>query len=77
MTSYIGALDKTKMDKEKRLQVLDITVVIVLFIVACVAGKVVMIHVSDTWIGFNGPAIGILAVGELVWWRIRKRLIKK
>lgn len=65
------------LDKERELQVLDITVVIVLFFVACFTGKYVMTYVSDPWLGFTCPAIGVLAVGELVWWRIRKRLNKK
>ena len=64
-------------DKERRIQILDIAVVIVLFIVGCIVGKLVMVHVSDTWIAFNGPAIGILAVGELIWWRARKKILKK
>ena len=65
---------KTKMDKERKLQVLDITVVIVLFILACAVGKLVMTYVSDTWPGFNGSAIGILAIGELVWFFVRRKL---
>lgn len=64
-------------DKERRIQMLDIVVVIALFIVGCIAGKLVMVHVSDTWMAFNGPTIGILAAGELIWWIIRKRLLKK
>ena len=63
------------MEKERKLQILDITVVVVLFIIACVAGKLVM-NEYDTWISFNGPALGILAVGELIWWRLRKKLNK-
>ena len=62
---------------ERKLQALDITVTILLFVIGCVAGKIMMIYASDTWIAFNGPAIGILAIGELVWWRIRKNIKKK
>ena len=36
-----------------------------------------MVYVSDAWLSFNGPAIGVLIIGEVVWWRIRKKLIKK
>ena len=50
---------------------------ILLFVIGCVAGKFMMIYASDTWIDFNGPAIGVLVVGELIWWLVRKRLIKK
>ncbi len=65
------------MDKnERRLQPLDLIVVIVLMTIGCFVGKYVMDNVSDTWIGFNGPALGILAVGELIWWRVRKLLIE-
>lgn len=64
-------------DKERRIQILDIVVVIVLFIVGCIAGKLVMTHISDTWVAFNGPAIGVIAIGELLWWRARKKILKK
>lgn len=53
------------------------SVTILLFVIGCVAEKIMMICASDTWIAFNGPAIGILVVGELIWWRDRKRLLKK
>ena len=62
------------MDKERKLQVLDITVVIILFILACFIGKLVMTHVSDTWLGFNGPALGMLGVGEFIWFFVRRKL---
>lgn len=65
------------LDYDRKLQILDITITIVLFIIGCVAGKLMTIYASGTWIAFNGPAIGILVVGELIWWRIRKRLIRK
>ena len=64
------------LDKERKLQVLDIVVAVVLFVFGCIVGKLVMIR-YDTWLSFNGPAIGILAIGELIWWRLRKRLIRK
>lgn len=65
------------LDQERKMQILDISVTVVLFIVACILGKVSMNHFGDTWIAFNGPALGTLAVGELVWWRIRKIITKK
>ena len=64
------------MDQERKLQALDIVVTAVLFITACILGKISMNHFGDTWIAFNGPALGSLAVGVL-WTVIRKRLIKK
>ena len=60
---------------EKKMQVLDLIVVAVLFTVGCIVGKLVMENAANTWIAFNGPAIGILIIGELVWWRIRKRIV--
>lgn len=65
------------LEHERKMQALDITVAILVFIIGCVAGKLVMTHVEDTWLAFNGPAIGIIAVGELIWWRVRKRIMKK
>ena len=56
-----------------KLQILDITVTVLLFFIACYVGKLVM-NVYDTWLSFNGPAIGVLAVGELCWFGIRKLL---
>lgn len=73
-TSYIVVSNKTNMYKERKLQVLDITVVIVLFILACAVGKLVMTYVADTSIGFNGSALGIPAVGELIWFYVRRKL---
>lgn len=68
--------DISAVEKDRKLQILDIMVVIVLFITACIVGKLVM-NVYDAWRSFNEPALGILAVGELVWWRVRKRIKKK
>ncbi len=65
------------LDYERKLQIRDITITIVLFIIGCVAGKLMTIYASDTCFFFNGPAICILFIGELIWWRVRKRLIKK
>lgn len=65
------------LDYERKLQILDITIINVLFIIGCVAGKLMMVYASDTWLSFNGPVLGALIIGEVVWWRIRKKLIKK
>lgn len=65
------------LDYERKLQIWDITITIVLLIIGCIAGKLMKVYVSDTWLSFNGPALGVLIIGELVWWRIRKILIKK
>lgn len=62
---------------EWKLQTIDILVTIVLFVIGCFAGKLVMKYYSDTWLGFNGPAIGVVVIGELVWSQIRKSVKKK
>ncbi len=59
------------MNKERKLQILDIVVWMILIIIACIVGKLVM-NVHDTWLGFNGPVLGILGIGGLVWLKIRK-----
>lgn len=56
-------------------QAIDLIVTIAIFIIGCVVGKLIMERYG-TWISFNGPAIGVFAVGELIWWRVRKRLNK-
>ena len=48
------------------MQVRDLPVLIVLFVVACVVGKLVMENVGNTWIAFNGLALEIQGVGELI-----------
>ena len=42
------------LDYERKLQIWDITITIVLFIIGCVAGKLMTIYASDTWFSFNG-----------------------
>ena len=64
-------------DRENKLNILDISIVCILFTIGCFVGKLVMENVADTWIAFNGPALGILALGELTWLWVRKSLIKK
>lgn len=54
------------LDQERKFQALDISVTAVLFLVACILGKSSMNHFGDTWIAFNGPALGILALGGTV-----------
>ena len=56
--------DINVLDKERKLQVLDIVVTIGLFTIGCIVGKLVMMQ-YDTWLSFNGPAIGVFAIGEI------------
>ena len=65
------------LDHEKKLNILDISIVCILFTIGCFVGKFVTENVADTWFSFNGPAIGVLIIGELIWWRVRKKLKKK
>lgn len=63
--------------QEKKIQLLDISMIIGLFFAACFFGKISMDYFGDTWIAFNGPALGILVVGGVIWWAIRRFIIKK
>lgn len=56
--------------------IVNLIVAIVLITLGCIVGKLVMENVADTWIAFNGPALGIFGIGELIWWRISKRLFR-
>lgn len=61
---------------ETKLQILDLAISIVLYVVGCAIGKLAM-NVIDSWISFNGSAIGILLVGELLWLKVfRKAIIR-
>ena len=54
----------------------SLIVAIVLIVLGCIIGKLVMENVANTRIAFNGPALGIFGIGELIWWRISKRLFR-
>ncbi len=64
------------MDKERKLQILDIVVWMTLILIACIVGKLVM-NVHDTWLGLNGPVLGIMGIGGLIWYRVRKTIVEK
>lgn len=63
-------------DIEKKVEILDFVVLFALITAGCLAGKIVMDRVSDTILGFNGPAIGILVIGETFWLKIRKIMMR-
>lgn len=63
-------------ESENRIQVLSIIVLIALAIIGCMVGSFVMNNFSNTMLGFNGPAIGVLAIGELIWMKVRSILQK-
>ena len=59
------------MKQDVKKQVIDVAVVVTIFTGACVVGKELM---NGSWIGFNGPVLGILALGVLGWWMIRREI---
>ena len=65
------------LENEKKLEILDICVVFVLFLIACLLGNHCMNRFGDTWIAFNGPALWTLAFGGIVWRQIRKLIKRK
>jgi len=64
-------------DCDKKLQIIDIAIAFILYVLGSYIGKLVTENVADTWIAFNGSVVVVLALGEFIWWRIRKRLIRK
>lgn len=60
----------------RKIQILDIIITFILFIIACFVGKTMM-EAYGTWAAFNGSAFGILGLGELIWWLLRKYIIDK
>lgn len=59
---------------ERLTQVLDISVTIIIFTIGCLVGKSLM-DTYNTWISFNGPAMGILLVGEGLWFVNKKSIV--
>ena len=50
---------------------------IVLFVIACVIGKMVL-NIYETWWVFNVPAVETVAIGEFLWMKVlRKKLVEK
>ena len=59
---------------ETKLQILDMTILMALVFVGCMAGKAVMIRTAGSILGFNITAIAVLVVGELIWAKVRSIL---
>lgn len=59
---------------EKKLQILDMIILMTLVLVGCMAGKAVMIRTSGSILGFNIPAISVLVAGEFIWAKVRSIL---
>ena len=55
---------------------LDLLVVLIVFIAACLVGKLVIIYVADTWLAFNASTLAIFSIGMLVWKQVIKYLNK-
>lgn len=64
-------------DTENKIQLLDFIVLFICVFTGCLAGRYVMNHISNSILGFNGPAIGVLVIGELVWLKVRGILQKR
>ena len=65
------------LNRELKLQVIDLTVSIVLFVVAAIIGKIVL-SIYDTWLAFSAPAIAFTILGELLWIKVvRKKLFNE
>lgn len=65
---------------ESIMQVFDIAVTIVIFIVACLLGKLSISCYGDIWLAFNVPTFAVIIIGEVMWIIIRrfiKRLLSK
>ena len=58
---------------ERIIQLLNISVLIVLFFLGCAIGKLI----TDNWFVFNGIVIGIIFVCDIIWQRLRKKLVKR
>ena len=63
------------MEKEGKKTIASLVVTIALVSIGCFFGKLVTERNADTWM-FSVSAIGTLIIGELIWWRISKRVFK-
>lgn len=64
-------------DVENKIQLLDFIVLFTCIFFGCLAGRYVMNSISYSILGFNGPAIGVLAAGELIWLKARGILLNR
>ncbi len=55
-------------------QIIDVSVTLVIYFLACLVGKLVSDNVGDTWIAFNGPTLAVLGLGEGIWFKARKHI---
>ena len=51
------------LDKEQKMQIMKIAIVIGFLVAGCIVGKTAM-NVYDMYISFNGSAIGIMLGGD-------------
>lgn len=65
-----------EMEPEKKIQIFDFIIYTCLIFAGCFVGSWVMHSISNTVLGFNGPAIVILLGGELIWSRVRKSVVE-
>ena len=63
------------MKAEKRMEVINLIVIIALFIIGCAIEKYVMNGNNNSWISFTGTAIGVFLIGEGLWDLIRIKIV--
>lgn len=64
-------------ETENKIQLFDFIVLFICVFAGCLAGRYVMDHILNSILGFNGPAIGVLVIGELIWLKTRGILQKR
>lgn len=75
-SDYLAITQRTNnMKAEKKVEVLNLIVIIALFIIECVVGKYVMNGISNSWISITATAVGVFLVGEELWDLIRIKIV--
>ena len=64
-------------DEKKLLTILNPIIFGLVILIASIVGKLYMMSHGDTWLSFNGPALGIVFVGFNLWVLVRGILIRK
>ena len=53
---------------------MNILITVILSVISCYVGLYCMEHYEDSSLGFNGPAILSLLIGEEIWWMIKRTI---
>ncbi len=59
---------------EKELQLLDLTVTILLFMLACLIGRICINKYGDLCLMFYVSVLAMILTGEIIWRKVRKHL---